>query len=159
MLARSSEHRSQGRYQYLWLTISNCYHTQSQQKKKKLLIALPRVRTKAAQNGFYYQSAMIYKSLTRDIRMQKMKIFKKKDCVILTFRIFISLVSLIAILISDCFVYSVYFSKLEILILFIRFWNLIMPPILIFLFHFLPENNIYIYVYIRERWEIGAFQI
>ena len=91
MLARSSKHRSQGRYQYLWLTISNCYHTQSQQKKNKLLIALPRVRTKAAQNGFYYQSAMIYKSLTRDIRMQKMKIVFKKDCVILTFRIFISL--------------------------------------------------------------------
>ena len=60
-------------------------------KKNKLLIALPRVRTKAAQNGFYCQSAMIYKSLTRDIRMQKMKIVFKKDCIILTFRIFISL--------------------------------------------------------------------
>ena len=37
----------------------------------KLLIALPRVGTKAAQNGFYYQGAMIYNSLTRDICMQE----------------------------------------------------------------------------------------
>ena len=40
-------------------------------RNNKLSIALPRVRTKAAQNGFYYQGAMIYNSLTRDIRMQK----------------------------------------------------------------------------------------
>ena len=32
MLARSSEHLSQGSYQHLRLSISNCYHTQSQQK-------------------------------------------------------------------------------------------------------------------------------
>ena len=38
-------------------------------RNNKLSIALPRVRTKAAQNGFYYQGAMIYSSLTRDIRM------------------------------------------------------------------------------------------
>lgn len=35
--------------------------------------------------------------------------------------------------------YSVYFSKLKMFILFIQFWNLIIPPILIFLFWFLPE--------------------
>ena len=40
-------------------------------RNKKLSIALPRVRTKAAENGFYYQGAMIYNSLTRDIRMQE----------------------------------------------------------------------------------------
>ena len=40
-------------------------------RNNKLSIALPRVRTKAAQNGFYYQGAMIYNSLTRDIRMQE----------------------------------------------------------------------------------------
>ena len=42
-------------------------------RNNKLSIALPRVRTKAAQNGFYYQRAMIYNSLTRDIRMQENK--------------------------------------------------------------------------------------
>ena len=40
-------------------------------RNNRLSIALPRVRTRAAQNGFYYQGAMIYNSLTRDIRMQK----------------------------------------------------------------------------------------
>ena len=40
-------------------------------RNNKLSIALPRVRTKAARNGFYYQGAMIYNSLTRDIRMQE----------------------------------------------------------------------------------------
>ena len=40
-------------------------------RNNKLSIALPRVRTKAAQDGFYYQGAMIYNSLTRDIRMQE----------------------------------------------------------------------------------------
>ena len=39
-------------------------------RNNRLSIALPRVRTKAAQKGFYYQGAMIYNSLTRDIRMQ-----------------------------------------------------------------------------------------
>ena len=39
-------------------------------RNKKLLIVLTRVRTKALQNGFYYQGAMIYNSLTRDIRMK-----------------------------------------------------------------------------------------
>ena len=40
-------------------------------RNNKLLIALLRIRTKAAQNGFYCQGAMIYNSLTRDIRMQE----------------------------------------------------------------------------------------
>ena len=40
-------------------------------RNNKFLIALPRVRTKAAQNGFYDQGAMIYNSLTRDIPMQE----------------------------------------------------------------------------------------
>ena len=40
-------------------------------RNNKLSIALPRVRTKAAQNGFYYQGAMIYNSLIRDIRVQE----------------------------------------------------------------------------------------
>ena len=41
-------------------------------KNNKLSIALPRVKTKAALNGFCYQGAMIYlNSLTRDIRMQE----------------------------------------------------------------------------------------
>ena len=40
-------------------------------RNNKLSIALPRFRTKAAQNGFCYQVAMIYNSLTRDIRMQE----------------------------------------------------------------------------------------
>ena len=40
-------------------------------RNNKLSIALPRVRAKAAQNGFYYQGAMIYNSLTRDIRMEE----------------------------------------------------------------------------------------
>ena len=39
-------------------------------RNNQLSVALPRVRTKAAENGFYYQGAMIYNSLTRDIRMQ-----------------------------------------------------------------------------------------
>ena len=53
----------------------------------KTLVALPRVRTKAAQNGFYYQGAMIYNSLTRDICMQE----NENLYVISTFRIFNSL--------------------------------------------------------------------
>ena len=40
-------------------------------RNNKLSIALPRARTKAAQNGFYDQGAMIYNSLTRDIPMQE----------------------------------------------------------------------------------------
>ena len=40
-------------------------------RNNKLSIALPRFRTKAAQNRFYYQGAMIYNFLARDIRMQK----------------------------------------------------------------------------------------
>ena len=40
-------------------------------RNNKLSIALPRVRTKAAQNGLYCQGAMIYNSLTRNIRMQE----------------------------------------------------------------------------------------
>ena len=40
-------------------------------RNNKLSIALPRVRTKAAQNVFYYQGEMIYNSLTRDVRMQE----------------------------------------------------------------------------------------
>ena len=40
-------------------------------RNNKLSIALPRFRTKAAQNGFYYQVTMIYNSLTRDNRMQE----------------------------------------------------------------------------------------
>ena len=44
------------------------FHTQSSKSttNNKLSIALPRV-----QNGFYYQGAMIYNSLTRDNRMQE----------------------------------------------------------------------------------------
>ena len=40
-------------------------------RNNKPLIALPRVRTKEAQNGFYYQGAMIYNSFTRDVCMQE----------------------------------------------------------------------------------------
>ena len=40
-------------------------------KNNKLSIVLPRVGRKAAQNGFYYQGAMIYNSLTRDVGMQE----------------------------------------------------------------------------------------
>ena len=40
-------------------------------RNNKLLIALPRVRTKEAKNGFYYQGAMIYNSFTRDVCMQE----------------------------------------------------------------------------------------
>ena len=40
-------------------------------RNNKLSIALPRVRTKAAQNGFYYQGAIIYNSWTKDIRLQE----------------------------------------------------------------------------------------
>ena len=48
-------------------------------RNNRLSIALPRVRTKAAQNGFYYQGTMIYNSLTRDIRIQEDKnLFLKK---------------------------------------------------------------------------------
>ena len=43
----------------------------SKSTRNKLSIVLPRFRTKAAQNGFYYQGATIYNSLTRDIRMQE----------------------------------------------------------------------------------------
>ena len=39
-------------------------------RNNQFSVALPRVRTKAAENGFYYQGAMIYNSLTIDIRMQ-----------------------------------------------------------------------------------------
>ena len=52
-------------------------HSKSR-KNNQLSVALPRVRTKAAENGFYYQGAMIYNSLTRDIRMQDNEIFFKK---------------------------------------------------------------------------------
>ena len=47
-----------------------CLHSKST-RNNKFSIALPRVRTKAAQNGFYYQGAMIYNSFTRDICMQE----------------------------------------------------------------------------------------
>ena len=40
-------------------------------RNDKLSIALPSVRTKAAQNGFYHQGALIYNSFTRDARMQE----------------------------------------------------------------------------------------
>ena len=43
----------------------------SKSTRNKLSIALPRVRTKAALSRFYYQGAMIYNSLTRDIHMQE----------------------------------------------------------------------------------------
>ena len=66
MYAKWSEHLSQGSYQHLELLP----HSKST-RNNKLSIALPRVGTKAAQNGFYYQGAMIYSSLTRDIRMQE----------------------------------------------------------------------------------------
>ena len=42
-------------------------------RNNELSIALPRVRTKVAQNGFYYQGAMIYNSLAGDICMQEKK--------------------------------------------------------------------------------------
>ena len=45
----------------------------SKSTRNKLSITLPRVRTKAAQNGFYYQGTMIYNSIPRDIRMQEKK--------------------------------------------------------------------------------------
>ena len=48
-----SEHQSQGSYQHLLLTISNYYHTQIQQETNS--IALPRVRTKAAQRDICMQ--------------------------------------------------------------------------------------------------------
>ena len=48
-------------YQHVRLTILYYYHSQSQQETK-ILIALPRVTTKAAQNGFLCQGAMIYNS-------------------------------------------------------------------------------------------------
>ena len=54
--------------------MNNYFELLSQSKStrnKKLSIALPRGRTKAAQNGFHYQGAMIYNSLTRDIRMRE----------------------------------------------------------------------------------------
>ena len=66
-------------------------------RNNKLSIALPRVRTKEAQNGFYYHGAMIYNSLTRDIRMQQNQNLFLKRYVISTFRIFNSFVSLITI--------------------------------------------------------------
>ena len=40
-------------------------------RNNNLFIALPRLRTKAAKNGFYYQGVMIHNSLTRVIRMQE----------------------------------------------------------------------------------------
>ena len=46
-------------------------------RNNKLLIALPKVRTKAAKNRFYYQGATIYNSLTRYIRMPENEFFKK----------------------------------------------------------------------------------
>ena len=61
--------------------MTNYFELLSQSKStrnKKLSIALPRGRTKAAQHGFHYQGAMIYNSLTRDICMQERKfVFKK----------------------------------------------------------------------------------
>ena len=54
--------------------MTNYFELQSQSKltrNNKLSIALPRVRTKAALNGFYYQGAMIYNSLTKYIHIQK----------------------------------------------------------------------------------------
>ena len=65
----------------------------SESTRNKLSIALPRVRTKAAQNEFYYQGAMIYNSLTRDICMQENENLFLKRLRILTFRIFNSLMS------------------------------------------------------------------
>ena len=38
-------------------------------RNNRLSIALPRVRTKGAQNGIYYQGAMVYNS--RGVRMQE----------------------------------------------------------------------------------------
>ena len=50
----------------------------SKSTRNKLSIALPRVRTKAAQNEFYYQGAMINNSLTRYLYARKWKfVFKK----------------------------------------------------------------------------------
>ena len=40
-------------------------------RNNNLLIVLPRLRTKAAKYGFYYQGAMIHNSLTRVIHMQE----------------------------------------------------------------------------------------
>ena len=40
-------------------------------RNNKFSIALPGVRTKVAQNGFYYQYAVIYNYLTRGISMQE----------------------------------------------------------------------------------------
>ena len=51
--------------------MTNYFELLKSTRNKKLSIALPRVRTKAAQNGFYYQGAMIYNSLTRDLRIQE----------------------------------------------------------------------------------------
>ena len=53
--------------------MANCFELLSHSKPRRnnqLSVALARVRTKAAENGFYYQGAMIYNSLTIDIRMQ-----------------------------------------------------------------------------------------
>ena len=60
-------------------TMTNYFELLSHSKStrnNKLSIALPRVRTKAAQNGFYYPGAMIFNSLKRDIRMQETFNFK-----------------------------------------------------------------------------------
>ena len=43
-------------------------HSKSRRNNK---FSIPRVWIRAAQNGFYYQGAIIYNSLTRDIRMQE----------------------------------------------------------------------------------------
>ena len=54
--AKSSEHLSQGSTDDYFELLSHSKST----RNNKLSVALPRVRTKAAQNGFYYQGAMIY---------------------------------------------------------------------------------------------------
>ena len=63
-------HLLQGSYQHLWL-FQIIVTLKVNKEQYNLEIALSRVRTTGAQNGFHYQGAMIYYSLTRDTRMQE----------------------------------------------------------------------------------------
>jgi hypothetical protein len=48
-------------------------------RNNKHSIKLPKVKTKKAQSGFFYQGAHIYNSLSRDIRCEKNEnVFLKK---------------------------------------------------------------------------------
>ena len=70
MLAKSSEHLSLQLPAPMTTYFELLSHSKST-RNNELSIALPKVRTKAGQNGFYFQGVMIYDSLTRDIRRQE----------------------------------------------------------------------------------------